>query len=423
MIRIIQGNALQIPLADQSVHCVVTSPPYWGLRDYGVAGQLGLEPTFDEYLTNMLRVFNEVHRVLRDDGTLWLNMGDGYAGSGKGLNGDGSQGVLQSDKQRSNVGASGTIKTPVAPGLKPKDLIGQPWALAFALRAAGWYLRGDIIWHKPAPMPESVSDRPTKAHEYLFLLTKRPTYFFDQAAWLEPASMESAARLQRAHSGYNPPGQTAQGGICAARPNAKADKQRGHSRRHAGFNDRWDKMERAEQCSGKRNRRSVWTIAPQPTPEAHFATFPEALVEPCLLAGCPQYTCPTCGQGWEPIEEKTRSFESGSGKSGNAPVGKNGADMQGGGETLDVRRGPTLTREIKGYAPACKCGEISNVPGTAFDPFSGSGTVCAVANRMGYNGIGLELNPAYIEIAKRRIFADVTPTPEEKAKGQRMVFA
>lgn len=399
--QIIRGNALQIPLADQSVHCIVTSPPYWGLRDYGVGGQIGLEPTFDEYLQTMLAVMRECKRVLRNDGTLWLNMGDGYAGSGKGLNGDGSPGVLSSDKQRSNEGANNAVKTRAAGGLKPKDLIGQPWALAFALRADGWYLRSDIIWHKPAPMPESVSDRPTKAHEYLFLLSKSEKYFFDQAAWREPANYPDDDRKARVNE-------------ATAKDHQSPGTQ---------------KLQHGSATYPQRNRRTVWTIAPQPTPEAHFATFPEALVEPCLLAGCPKYCCPTCGQGYEPIEEKTRTFESGSGKSGNAPGGKHGAKMQGGGETVDVRRGPTVISELKGYAPACACPiqnselRIQHCAGTAFDPFSGSGTVCAVAHRMGYNGIGLELNPAYIEIAKRRIFADVTPTPEEKAKGQRLVFA
>lgn len=399
--QIIRGNALQIPLADQSVHCIVTSPPYWGLRDYGVAGQIGLEPTFDEYLQTMLAVMRECKRVLRNDGTLWLNMGDGYATGGK--NGGGSvfdngrtDGRKTNESDKPGGREATTYSREIPAGLKPKDLIGQPWALAFALRADGWYLRSDIIWHKPAPMPESVSDRPTKAHEYLFLLSKSEKYFFDQAAWREPAEcekMRGPAEYQHVPGGGNNSG-------LARRPFVP-----------------------------HRNRRTVWTIAPQPTPEAHFATFPEALVEPCLLAGCPKYCCPTCGQGWQLIEEKTRTFESGSGKSGNAPGGKHGAKMQGGGETMDVRRGPTVISELKGYAPACACKiqnsefSIQHCAGTAFDPFSGSGTVCSVAHRMGYNGIGLELNPAYIEIAKRRIFADVTPTPEEKAKGQRLVFA
>lgn len=427
-VQIIQGNALAIPLADQSVHTVVTSPPYWGLRDYGVEGQLGLESTFDEYLGNMLKVFAEVHRVLRDDGTLWLNMGDGYAGSGKGPSNSAKE---QSNKATlvTNHGrnaaqfACGQAQTkwqPVPATMKPKDMIGQPWALAFALRADGWYLRSDIIWAKPAPMPESCRDRPTKSHEYLFLLTKREHYFFDQAAWLEPCTGEAHPR----GDGVNPKAAPKDVGRESAGLRNSTRFGRG-----AGFREKQNESfsSTVRNVVTKRNRRTVWTIGSQPTPEAHFATFPEALVEPCLLAGCPSRICPKCGTGWEPIEEKTRSFESGSGRAGNLPAGKNGAAMQGGGETGDVRRGPTLTRELKGYAKGCAC-EIQNsanqkCAGTVFDPFSGSGTVCAVANRMGYNGIGLELNPDYIEIAKRRIFADVTQTPAEKAKGQRMVFA
>lgn len=412
-VQIIQGNALAIPLADQSVHCVVTSPPYWGLRDYGVEGQLGLEPTFDEYLANMLRVFAEVHRVLRDDGTLWLNMGDGYAGGGRGGNPTRESSTLQGGKESQEASMCARERATPA-GLKPKDLIGQPWALAFALRAAGWYLRSDIIWAKPAPMPESVSDRPTKSHEYLFLLTKREHYFFDQAAWLEPCIGTNAHDLTG--SGYAAPGQTPQSGNRrSGNKERKLGEERGRPGSHLGGSVPGE--------GAKRNRRTVWTIAPQPTPEAHFAAFPEALVEPCLLAGCPSKCCPVCGQGWEPIEEKTRSFESGSGKAGNLPAGKNGQAMQGGGETLDVRRGPTLTRELKGYAPGCECVTVdAPIPGVAFDPFGGSGTVCAVANRMGRRGIMLELNEKYIEIARRRIFADVVPTPEERAKGQRLAF-
>lgn len=448
-VQIIHGNALAIPLADQSVHTVVTSPPYWGLRDYGVEGQLGLEPTFDEYLGNMLKVFAEVHRVLRDDGTLWLNMGDGYAGSGKGPSNSAKQrsngGALQMNHGRNTAqfagGQAQTKWQPVPPTMKPKDLIGQPWALAFALRAAGWYLRSDIIWAKPAPMPESVSDRPTKAHEYLFLLTKRPNYFFDQAAWLEPASFNTNERVARAAMEHKSAPDEKKNGIRPRMPRDAAREAQGlKTAERFGHGPGFRKL--AEEGSGaknntsfdeamaimpnKRNRRTVWTVGSQPTPEAHFATFPEALVEPCLLAGCPSKCCPVCGQGWEPIEEKS------GGSTGKGHwTDKSVADERGARQTREGKAASmdgTYRRELKGYAPGCTCKiqnselSIQHCPGIAFDPFGGSGTVCAVANRMGRRGIMLELNEKYIEIARRRIFADVVPTPEERAKGQRLAF-
>ncbi len=221
----------------------VTSPPYFGLRDYGVEGQLGLEQTPDEYIAAMVGVFRCVRDVLADDGTLWLNIGDSYANGGRKTS-DGDDKLAQ----------RGMDTRPADPaGIKPKDLIGIPWMLAFALRADGWYLRYDIIWHKPNPMPESVRDRCTKAHEYLFLLSKSARYFFDSDAMREDAVKGSAG------SSFNT-GKT-------------AERQMGRS----------SDAERVE--DGKRNRRSVWTVATRPYKGAHFATFPPALIEPCILAG------------------------------------------------------------------------------------------------------------------------------------------
>lgn len=261
-------------LPDESVHCCVTSPPYFGLRDYGVDGQIGLEPTPDEYVAELVGVFREARRVLRDDGVLWLVLGDSYAGSGKG----GNPGHSDHIKQKTNAGSLGVRdRIQNTPGLKPKDLIGIPWSVAFALRADGWWLRQDIIWSKPNPMPESVRDRCTKAHEYLFMLTKSARYFYDAAAIAEDAIY--AGLKNQSASGYKD---------AKAFNGKHSDKQRGHGRRHAGFNDRWDAMTRAEQCSGTRNKRSVWTVATHPYKEAHFATFPPALVEPCILAGSPK---------------------------------------------------------------------------------------------------------------------------------------
>lgn len=249
-------------LPDGVFHTCVTSPPYFGLRDYGHAGQIGLEPTPDEFVEALVRVMREVRRVLRDDGTLWLNLGDSYAGSW------GNQGRKETRGTQRPINVpmmqnlrpypdkkSNTGKIPEGSGLKPKDLIGIPWRVAFALQADGWYLRQDIIWHKPNPMPESVRDRCTKAHEYIFLLSKSPTYYFDAEAMQEP-SVKGAAG-----SSFNK-GKTAEHQL-----NRSSD------------------VERAE--TGMRNRRSVWTVATKPFKGAHFATFPPDLIEPCVLAGAP----------------------------------------------------------------------------------------------------------------------------------------
>lgn len=284
---IAHGDALAClrELPDESVHCCVTSPPYWGLRDYGVAGQLGLEKTPEEYVAKMVEVFREVRRVLRNDGTLWLNLGDSYNAAGR----DG-HGTRVGYKQNTNR-ASGSGKDNVRPSdgsLKPKDLIGIPWRVAFALQADGWWLRQDIIWHKPNPMPESVRDRCTKSHEYIFMLSKSARYYYDADAIKEPGAESSIMRLSQnvdAQVGSpRVPGKT-NGNMKVV---GKLDKQRGHGRRHSGFNDRWDALSREEQCALMRNKRSVWTVATAPFKEAHFATFPPDLITPCILAGCPE---------------------------------------------------------------------------------------------------------------------------------------
>lgn len=256
--EILQGDSLAVlrTLPDESVNCCVTSPPYWGLRDYGVAGQIGLESTPDEFVARLVDVFREVRRVLKADGTCWVNLGDSYAAN------RGYQ-VSQSKHQSHDYGDSNASRVPV--GLKPKDLVGIPWRVAFALQADGWWLRQDIIWHKPNPMPESVRDRCTKAHEYVFLLTKAERYWWDAEAMSEPlARPEEANRKTPAVFG-------------GADKWVDAKKQ---SRLHSG-------NEYKGTPTGTRNRRSVWTIATQPTPEAHFATFPLELPEMCLRAGCP----------------------------------------------------------------------------------------------------------------------------------------
>lgn len=273
MIQILQGDCVEMvrTLADQSVQCCVTSPPYWGLRDYGIQGQLGLEQTIQEYVTKLVALFAEVKRVLRNDGTLWLNLGDSYSGS------------EQFVKSKRNAKRWGGGNNPCGNGLKPKDLAGIPWRVAFALQADGWYLRSDIIWAKKNCMPESVTDRPTRSHEYIFLLSKSPHYYYDYESIKEPCIYDldgagTAARKARARTDLKSHPTDERGGI-------RNDKQRGHSRRHAGFNERWNAMARVEQCTGMRNKRDVWTVSTAQYRHAHFATFPQALIRPCILAG------------------------------------------------------------------------------------------------------------------------------------------
>jgi DNA modification methylase len=267
-------------LVDQGVkvQTCVTSPPYFGLRDYNAAGQIGLEESPETYISAMVDVFRRVHDLLHDDGTLWLNIGDSYAAN---------RGYQVTDSKHVDVGNWRGSKVPE--GLKPKDLIGIPWMLAFALRADGWYLRRDIIWSKPNPMPESVTDRPTSSHEYIFLLSKSQRYYYDHEAVREPAThssiqrwnqdIENQAGSERANGGAKT------NGTMKAVGGPKKDKQRGHSRRHNGFNDRWDSMSKKEQASMGRNKRSVWEVPTVPYSGAHFATYPPKLIEPCILAG------------------------------------------------------------------------------------------------------------------------------------------
>ena len=295
-------------LPEGFIHTCVTSPPYWGLRDYGVPGQIGLEPTPEEYVEKMVLVFREVWRVLRDDGTLWLNLGDSYG-----------------------------------PG---KQLMGIPWRVAFALQNDGWVLRSDIIWSKPNAMPESVKDRPTKAHEYIFLLSKSPRYYYDADAIREPH-----ARLWNEKNGGS-----------FAKPNheeAQAKKVSGALNHRGSYPMPNPKG---------RNKRTVWTVATKPFKGAHFAVFPPDLIEPCILAGSPEKACPHCGAPWKRVTVNERGFD-----------------------------------EI-GWEPTCQCaGNNGSGRGVVLDPFFGSGTTGVVAAKHGRQWIGIELNPDYIEIAKRRL--------------------
>lgn len=246
--RVLIGDALESMrgLPEKSVHTCVTSPPYFGLRDYQAKGQIGLEDTPDDYVARLVQVFREVRRVLRDDGTLWLNLGDSYTSGGR---------ATRAPDEKHGAREMG-FRAATPDGLKPKDLIGIPWRVAFALQADGWYLRQDIIWHKPNPMPESVRDRCTKAHEYVFLLSKGPRYYFDSEAIKEPTQSDRAPSRKAKKAG------------------AGRFELRGNGTPYDGTGE-------------TRNRRSVWTVATRPFKGAHFATFPPDLIEPCILAGSP----------------------------------------------------------------------------------------------------------------------------------------
>ena len=398
VVQLYEGDCLEVmrDLPAESVQTCVTSPPYWGLRDYGLPpavwgrdegcehvwgiettqtagrndsgvsassgdsfhgqsdgyggpqiasqgafcacgawrGSLGLEPTIDLYVEHMVEVFREVRRVLRDDGTVWLNMGDNYShsqsGGGSVLDDgrtDGRQ-SYDSDKARGRKKLS-----TLGSGLKPKDLCGMPWRVAFALQADGWWLRSDIVWSKPNPMPESVTDRPTRSHEYVFLLSKSARYYYDAEAIRTPAI---APRTKMPDGWDTDPGAHGAFHRNGREKGARVDKQGGHSRRHDGFNDRWDSMPKAEQQSFGANKRTVWEIATEPYSDAHFATFPQKLVEPCILAGTP-----------------------------NA--------------------------------------------GVVLDPFVGSGTTAFVAQKLGRRCIGIDLSAEYLKLAEKRLRGQTLP--------------
>lgn len=263
---ILHGDARHIPLADRSVQCVVTSPPYWLLRDYKVPGQMGQEPTPAEFVAGLVAVFREVWRVLRDDGTLWLNIGDSYSGAQKYRTAENS--TAKSTLAFRPTGQIDNLEQPSkrGSGLADKQLVGIPWRVAFALQDDGWFLRSDIIWHKSNAMPSSVSDRPSCAHEYIFLFTKRAKYYYNHEAVKEPAVSTSPHHfVDKAES-----------------------KQRGHSRRHAGFNGRYSEKIAKEGVPTSRNLRDVWTMATGNFSEAHYAVFPDELPRKCILAGCPE---------------------------------------------------------------------------------------------------------------------------------------
>jgi DNA modification methylase len=387
---ILQGDALTRlrGLESESVHCVVTSPPYWGLRDYGVEGQIGLESTPEKFVLKLVEVFREVRRVLRSDGTAWVNLGDTYFGSwgnyGGQNRGHGTQREIVNRSAVPNPAYDGLedFRPPsVNPHriLKPKDLAGIPWRFASAMQADGWWLRSDVIWSKPNPMPESVTDRPTKSHEYVFLLAKSDRYFYDAEAIKETAI------------GGTPGNTTHKGQTAFENGNP-------YMRTKAGLTEMV--------AFARHNKRSVWTIAVEAFPDAHFATFPTKLVEPCILAGTSEHgCCAQCGAPWTRIVRRSVDFQSGSGRAGNVPEGKYSGSIQAESGDYDIRLGPVVTTSTIGWQPGCSCAaEIA--PCTVLDPFNGAGTTGLVALRLGRNYIGIELNPEYVAMSERRIRED-----------------
>lgn len=371
-VKIMVGDCIKALalIPDDSIHCIVTSPPYWGLRDYGVAGQLGCEPSMAEHLEAMVGVFRELRRVLRPDGTVWVNYGDCYAAVPNGRSAEATKAAGKDDRtfrdkpfstvgpidRRKEIprgsGRWGGGNNPAQGYLKPKDLCMIPNRLAIALQDDGWWVRSEIIWHKTNPMPESVLDRPGVSHEKIFLLSKSPKYYYDADAVRQPREQDEDAEGFRGGANVHNATDNDTAGKRQARGNkrvdsenaeahAKADKQRGHGRRHAGFNARWDKMSREEQIKNGRHLRNVWSFGTKPFRDAHFATFPVKLPEICIKAGCPQ-------------------------------------------------------------------------GGTVLDPFGGAGTTALAAQQLHRNAILIELNPKYAAIAHRRLrmdarlFADIT---------------
>jgi DNA modification methylase len=380
--QILQGDCIEIMrgLPAGIVQTCVTSPPYYGLRDYGHEGQIGLEDTPDAYVAKLVDVFSQVKRLLRDDGTLWLNLGDSYASSATGN--VGTKGFNTEQRHRStNADASRPSKLGL-PGLKEKDLMGIPWLVAFALRADGWYLRSDIIWHKPNPMPESVTDRPTKSHEYIFLLSKSREYFYDAEAIKEPSvDMEgSKARYMSSFGGKK-------------------------SEHLLATNQQHTRPIGMREFDGSRNKRSVWTVTTKPYAEAHFATFPPDLIEPCILAGTSAHgCCAKCGAVWERIVERER-LPINELPADHPAYRKNNASRYAGvsmrNDAADGRMVVASTSTL-GWQPTCTC-NADVVPCTVLDPFNGSGTTGAVSLKHGRKYIGCELNPDYIELSYRRI--------------------
>lgn len=391
---IICGDALTElkKMPDNLVHCCITSPPYYSLRDYGVPGQIGLEKTPEEYIQKIVEVFREVNRVLHSSGTLWLNMGDSYAGSGKGIGSNHGKAVINDEE----IGPRMSIPM----GIKPKDLLMMPFRVALALQANGWYLRSVMPWLKRNSMPESVTDRPSTAVEYLFLLTKSSRYFYDEEAIRLPAR-DWGTRDRKAGSAFvdGTPGRARQSGG----KNCNFSQTGRNFRNSDHFFNSWQGIyeEAGEPLA--------FIVNPKGFKEAHFATFPEKLVEPCIKAGTSEKgICSECGEPWVRILEKkpaTMNIRVRDNKKGIIDK-KSGIDGKYKASQEEIQNyGNEELGEVKtiGWKPNCSCTPPS-VPNTpiVFDPFCGSGTVCAVALKLFRRYFGIDLNPIYNKMSDRR---------------------
>lgn len=393
-----QGDAVKAlkKIPDESVDCVVTSPPYWGLRDYQVDGQIGLEQSPEEYVFKLVEVFREVRRVLKNSGTCWLNLGDSYMGSGQnsgkkeGMTAGGKHGI---DTRSVGIAPGVHSKPPTMikhKSIKPKDLVGIPWRVAFALQADGWWLRQDIIWAKPNPMPESVTDRCTKSHEYIFLLSKSQKYYFDNEATMEIATGYDG-RKDTKYKG----GQKDMSGGAHERWKFKNLQEKGQPPNTIHLNRLNNVKDGTEYLTPVRNKRSVWTITTKPYAEAHFATFPPELPELCIKAGCPEYICFKCGMPRVKIIENGRMIGTGGSDKGKLSENKD-TNLRN-----DNKKLFQFEKIIKGYSD-CGC-NAGFKEGVVLDPFLGSGTTLMVARELGRSGIGIELNPEYVKLAKKRV--------------------
>lgn len=388
---VINGDALEVARSqpDESVNLIISSPPYWGLRKYlpdesefkGL--EIGSEETLDDYIHSLVTLFREMRRILRKDGCMWLNMGDSYAGGGRGIG--------KTQLQTSNRG-SFVPRQPLPKGIKAKDLVGQPWMLAFALRNDGWYLRLDGIWNKPNPMPGSQKDRPTMAHEYIFLLSKSQHYYFDLVPMQTPVKEHSIKRQGRAisdsHKNSNgAPGQTPHS-FSRPRPNLK---QNGTgNRQYAGFNERYD-----GQKIPMASPRSVFTVPTTGFKGSHFATYPIDLIKPLVDAACPPIVCSSCGKPHIRITRKIAVIDE---QDTTARMQfKNRYYFPPCQRYSESKRGQTTL----GWKPTCTC-NVGTKAGVVYDPFMGSGTSAAVATLLGRQFSGSELNPDYMPIIDQR---------------------
>jgi DNA modification methylase len=433
--RIIQGDVLAVlkTLPDESIDCCITSPPYYGLRDYGTASweggdeecehtipetekdpknpnagshisrfnktecykcgakridqQLGLEKTPEEYVAKMVEVFREVRRVLKREGTVWCNLGDSYATHASG--GKGYAHNFRVAEIAEKEGIDQPKPTAKSIGLKEKDLIGIPWRVAFALQADGWYLRSDIIWNKPNPMPESVTDRPTKSFEHIFLLAKSPKYFYDAESIKEPATGFDGRKDTMYHGG--PKDMAGDKHERWKRKNDGTDYGGNGTgfQNHSGYNNLENPY--------VRNKRDVWTISTKPFSEAHFATFPEDLVVPMIKAGVPEFVCKKCDKGREPILENTQKQHS---------IGATS------GQYWKVRdfTGDNTVRNMSVKVGLTDCGCAAGFePGIVLDIFMGAGTTALVAKKLRRSWLGIELNEDYCKMARNRIDSITSP--------------